>query len=170
MIFTLVHLVVPLYVGPYLKSISFLPATLLLPPLFSLVTPKGLCNFSSPIGYWTCITAVKVSILNHWTTREGNGNPLQYSRLENCRDRGAWWAAVYGVSQNWTRLKQLSSSSRTTREFLPLLHPDREVLGMDPCQGCLLQLRSSFLPKVASNVWRWRRFVYVSLTQLYYQL
>ena len=44
---------------------------------------------------------------------EGNGNPLQCSCLENPRDGGAWWAAVYGVAQNWTLLKQLSSSSRT---------------------------------------------------------
>ena len=36
---------------------------------------------------------------------EGNGNPLQYSCLENPRDRGAWWAAVYGVAQSRTRLK-----------------------------------------------------------------
>ena len=41
----------------------------------------------------------------------GNGNPLQCSCLENPRDNGAWWAAVYGVAQSWTRLKQLSSSS-----------------------------------------------------------
>ena len=33
---------------------------------------------------------------------EGNGNPLQYSCLENHRDRGAWWAAVYGVTQSQT--------------------------------------------------------------------
>ena len=42
---------------------------------------------------------------------EGNGNPLQYSSLENPRDGGAWWAAVYGVTQSQTRLKRLSSSS-----------------------------------------------------------
>ena len=36
---------------------------------------------------------------------EGNGNPLQYSCLEDSRDRGAWWAAVYGVAQGQTRLK-----------------------------------------------------------------
>ena len=42
---------------------------------------------------------------------EGNGNPLQRSCLENSRDGGAWWAAVYGVAQSWTRLKRLSSSS-----------------------------------------------------------
>ena len=40
-----------------------------------------------------------------------DGNPLQYSCLENPRDRGAWWAAVYGVAKSRTWLKQLSSSS-----------------------------------------------------------
>ena len=42
---------------------------------------------------------------------EGNGSPLQCSCLENPRDGGAWWAAVYGVAQSRTRLKRLSSSS-----------------------------------------------------------
>ena len=42
---------------------------------------------------------------------EGNGNPLQCSCLENPRDEGAWWAAVYGVAQSRTRLRRLSSSS-----------------------------------------------------------
>ena len=42
---------------------------------------------------------------------EGNGNPLQCSCLENPRDGGAWWAAVYGVTQSQTQLTQLSSSS-----------------------------------------------------------
>ena len=44
---------------------------------------------------------------------EGNGNPLQCSCLENPWDGGAWWAAVCGVAQSRTQLKQLSSSSRT---------------------------------------------------------
>ena len=47
-------------------------------------------------------------------TGEGNGNPLQCSRLENPRDGGAWWAAVYGVAQSRTRLKRLSSSSSSS--------------------------------------------------------
>ena len=42
---------------------------------------------------------------------EGNGNPLQCSCLENPREGEAWWAAVYGVAESRTRLKQLSSSS-----------------------------------------------------------
>ena len=44
---------------------------------------------------------------------EGNGNPLQCSCLENPRDGGAWWAAVYGVAQSRTQLKRLSSSSKS---------------------------------------------------------
>ena len=44
-------------------------------------------------------------------TGQGTSNPLQCSCLETPRDGGAWWAAVYGVTQSWTRLKRLSSSS-----------------------------------------------------------
>ena len=53
---------------------------------------------------------------------EGNGNPLQYSCLENPRDGGAWWAVVYGVAESRTRLKRLSSSSsRLARTSPPLV-------------------------------------------------
>ena len=51
---------------------------------------------------------------------EGNDNPLQCSCLENPRDGGAWWAAIYGVTQSQTRLKQLSSSSSNGTSY-PLL-------------------------------------------------
>ena len=43
---------------------------------------------------------------------EGNGNPLQCSCLENPRNRGAWWAAVYEVAPSRKQLKRLSSSSK----------------------------------------------------------
>ena len=51
----------------------------------------------------------------------GNGNPLQCSCLDNPRDGGAWWAAIYGVAQSRTQLKRLSSSSssRLVIAFLP---------------------------------------------------
>ena len=39
---------------------------------------------------------------------EGNGNPLQYSCLENPVDRGAWWATVHGVAKSWTRLSDFT--------------------------------------------------------------
>ena len=51
-------------------------------------------------------------------TGEGNDNPLQCSCLENPRDRGAWWAAVYGVTQSRTRLKRLSNSSSMIKSQL----------------------------------------------------
>ena len=59
---------------------------------------------------------------------EGNGNPLQCSCLENPRDGGAWWAAVYGVAQSRTRLKQLGSSSSSN----PLNNSLTQVLRGSP--------------------------------------
>ena len=47
---------------------------------------------------------------------EGNGNPLQYSYLENLMDRGAWQATVHGVTKSWTGLKRVS-------------HPDCSLMG-----------------------------------------
>ena len=41
----------------------------------------------------------------HFCTLVGNDNPLQCSCLENPRDGGAWWAAIYGVAESWTQLK-----------------------------------------------------------------
>ena len=54
---------------------------------------------------WSISLSVSLSCIG-----EGNGNPLQYSCLENPRDGGAWWAAIYRVAQSRTRLKWLSSS------------------------------------------------------------
>jgi len=69
----------------------------------------------SPWGRWESDTTERLHF--HFSLScigEGNGNPLQCSCLENPRDRGAWWAAVYGVAQSRTRLKQLSSSSSSS--------------------------------------------------------
>ena len=71
-------------------------------------------------------------------TLEGNGNPLQYSCLENPRDGQAWWAAVYGVAQSRTLLKRLSSSSsRRQWQPAPVLlsgksHGRRSLVGCSP--------------------------------------
>ena len=72
----------------------------------------------SPWGCWGSDTTERLHF--HFSLScigEGNGNPLQCSCLENLRDGGAWWAAVYGVAQSRTWLKWLSSSnpSRRTR-------------------------------------------------------
>ena len=69
----------------------------ILPP-----TPGILC----PHRIQECVRQISLSCIG-----EGNGNPLQCSCLENPTDRGAFWAAVYGVTQSRTRLKRLSSSS-----------------------------------------------------------
>ena len=66
----------------------------------------------SPWGRWGSDTTERLHF--HFSLsciEEGNGNPLQCSCLENPRDGGALWAAVYGVAQSRTRLKRLSSSS-----------------------------------------------------------
>ena len=66
----------------------------------------------SPWSHWESDTTERLNF--HFSLScigEGNGNPLWCSCLENPRDGGAWWAAVYGVAQSQTRLKRLSSSS-----------------------------------------------------------
>ena len=63
---------------------------------------------SPPEGLWMRLWKARDTV--HW---RANGNPLQYSCLENPRDGVAWWAAIYGVAQSWTRLKWLSSSRDT---------------------------------------------------------
>ena len=66
----------------------------------------------SPWGLWESDTTERLHF--HFSLsciREGNGNPLQCSCLENPRDGGAWWAGVSGVAQSRTRLKRLRSSS-----------------------------------------------------------
>ena len=75
---------------------------------------------------------------------EGNGNPLQCSCLENPRDGGAWWAAVYGVAHGWTRLKRLSSSHVWTyrgklyqrkEASLWIMHLDKQRVRQESGQG-----------------------------------
>ena len=70
--------------------------------------PGGLQSMGSHrVGHdWATSLSLFLSCIG-----EGNGNPLQCSCLENPRDGGAWWAAVYGVAQSRTWLKRLSSSS-----------------------------------------------------------
>ena len=66
----------------------------------------------SPWGPWESDTTEQLHF--HFSLSfigGGNGSPLQYSCLENPRDGGAWWAAVYGVTQSRTQLKRLSSST-----------------------------------------------------------
>ena len=69
---------------------------------------------------------------------EGNGNPLQCSWLENPRDRGAWWAVVYGVAQGRTRLKRHSSSRDT-------IYQSMRKEGRDECSWMLTAIHVATL-------------------------
>ena len=66
---------------------------------------------------------------------EGNGNPLQCSCLENPRDGGAWWAAVYGVTQSQTWLKQLSRSQQLSDQNNSYQIPDSSVGKESACNA-----------------------------------
>ena len=70
---------------------------------------------------------------------EGNGNPLQCSCLENPRDGGAWWAAVYGISQGRTRLKRLSSSPEVAMDSVGHIFLSETVVfaGFPPPSGAV---------------------------------
>ena len=57
------------------------------------------------------VTSLSLFTFLHWRTK---WQPFQCSCLENPRDRGAWWAAVCGITQSRTRLKWLSSSSSSS--------------------------------------------------------
>ena len=85
----------------------------------------------SPWGRWESDTTEWLHF--HFSlscTGEGNGNPLQCSCLENPRDRGAWWAAVYRAAQSWTRLKRLNSSSSShTFGWINSLRKHYSILG-----------------------------------------
>ena len=81
--------------------------------LWLVKTPQSLPSFSQ--GILSVHMSVSKFSLFMRTSGEGDGTPLQCSCLENPRDRGAWWAAVYGVTQSWTQLKRLRSSSHSMR-------------------------------------------------------
>ena len=72
-----------------------------------------------------------------WLIGEGNGNPRQYSCLENPIDRGAWWAAVHGVAQSQTQLKQLSMHWRRKWQPTPVFLAG-ESQGQRRLVGCHL--------------------------------
>ena len=86
----------------------------------------------SPWGRWGSDTTEWLHF--HFSlscTGEGNGNPLQCSCLENPRDGGAWWAAVYGVAQSRTQLMRLSSSSSSI--LLMTCNPGKQHSQLNHC-------------------------------------
>ena len=89
------------------------------------------------VAFWKRMGTFLFIITIRGYSGEGNGNPLQYSCLENPRNRGAWWAAVHGVAQSLSRLKCLSVYQRrkwqVTLVFLP-----GESQGQRSLMGCCL--------------------------------
>ena len=59
---------------------------------------------------------------------EGNGNPLQYSCLENPVDRGAWWATVHGVAKSWTHRVPNTFTLIQPLEWTTSLYPHSQVI------------------------------------------
>ena len=89
-------------------------------------------------------TSAPLTIIWRWKTLgEGNGNILQYSCLENPKDRGAWWAAVYGVAQSRTRLRRLSSS--------------RDLQSLSTCTSA---------PRQMCKSWRCNSWVYLKMASI----
>ena len=103
---------------------------------------------------------------------EGNGNPLQCSCLESPRDGGAWWAAVYGVSQSQTRLKQVSSSSgRCILKSRDIIFPTKVHLVKAMIFPAVMDRYDSWSVKKAEcqtidafELWHWRRLLKVPWT------
>ena len=101
----------------------------------------------SPWGRWWSDTTERLHF--HFSLScigEGNGNPLQCSCLENPRDGGAWWAAVYGITESRTRLKWLSSSSSSLSLWASLVAQTSSI--------CLKSRRPGFNPWVRKIPWR----------------
>ena len=82
---------------------------------------------------------------------EGNGNTLQCSCLENPRDGGAWWAAIYGVAQSRTGLNRLSSSSSSS-SIMTYVHCYSNIQKNFTVQKmlCVLPIHFSF----SHNIWK----------------
>ena len=122
----------PLSMGfPRQEYWSWLP----FPPLKNLLNPGIKPMFPALAGKF--FTTESVTWEAH---KEGSGNPLQYSCLENPRDRGAWQAVVYGVAQSQTRLKRLSNSSSSTWEALAIT----VTVATSPWPPCLTYLLMMF--------------------------
>ena len=96
----------------------------------ALVDPSVPCYKPSPQRRHRGRTTPIAGNVQKWEQEFAGLYPLQYSCLENFRDGGAWWAAVYGVAQSQARLKRLSSSNSSgIRVDLEQGHSDEAVPG-----------------------------------------
>ena len=82
----------------------------------------------------------------------GNGDPLQCSCLENPRDGGAWWAAVYGIAQGGTQLRRLSSSSSSNTYYYKYVDFTSFLLEIDSCFRAQFSVARRLLTKSPSAI------------------
>ena len=124
-----------------LTSVSWFFTLLLLSDSNKQTAEKAMAPHSSTLAWkipWTeephrLRSTGSLRVRHDWATSlscigEGNGNPLQCSCLENPRDGGSWWAAVYGVAQSRTRLKRLSSSNSSSSPIVGTLKHNQVLL------------------------------------------
>ena len=107
-----------------------------------LLRRKAMTNLESilksrDVALPTNVCLVKAKFFPVVIYGEGNGNPLQYSCLENPVDRGAWWPAVRRVAQSRTQMKQLSMHWRRKWQLISLFLPgesqqQRSLVGCHP--------------------------------------
>ena len=128
---------------------------------------------SHPLGHqrtqsWASCTIQHFPLASYFTLGSVyTGNPLQCSCLENPRDRGAWWAAVYGVAQSPTRLKRLSAVAAMCTYVVRLSAPPSPS-PLCP-QVCRLCLHLNFCP--ADRFISTMRFqIYASIYDIYFSL
>ena len=139
-------------------SFSSLFCPFLLKPLLSLTSEQAMAPHSNTLAWkipWTeepgrLQSMGSLRVGHNWVTSlslscigEGNGNPLQCSCLENPRDGGAWWAAIYGVAQSRTQLKWLSSSSSISHLTITIVFYLALLISILPTK--LTQTRELFL-------------------------
>ena len=123
----------------------------------------------SPWGHWESGTTDRLHF--HFSLScigVGNGNPLQYSCLENPRDRGAWWAAIYGVAQSRTQLKRLSSSSsnneyskREIKESIPFTIDIKRIKYLainlpKETKGMYTEIYKTLMKEIKDDINRWK--------------
>ena len=122
---------------------------------FPAGTPHGNAAFVPGLSAFAALFQMQAMTTSPFLTR--NGNPLQCSCLENAREQGAWWAAVYGFAQRRTRLKRLSrrSSSSSTLGRAQYFKEELIKIPKENIKRNGKQFPHPFIKKVKKSSWHW---------------